>query len=285
MKLDFITPAWALSLMFAITNASIVSQPVRRAEDRKTDYSWYWTGLSINTTTNSPISALQSVVVVPKFFPPATSEKANISFVLHLGTGANCGSSAAVGIDMKIKTDGTADIAAWSHSSYASGVEVATVHWLDEQRGKRFDIQPGDEVTLKIKTLDSRNLWVYWKNGRTGEHETVMIGNYHNDVCRSFAAWVTERRPGEIIVDDKKGDFNHIGEFGTVIFKDMQWGTEDAQVWNTGERKGPATEKWYLLGSNDGWGEVVMLRCEFFQNKPDITPDGMMCTQGKLGDS
>ncbi|KAK0671877.1 concanavalin A-like lectin/glucanase domain-containing protein [Cercophora samala] len=278
MKFNLLAPAWALSLMVAITNAGAIAQPPRLADDdREKVYQKYWAGLSINSTSDSPLSAISGVIHVPKFFPPSKGDKANISFVIHWGTSGMCGAAASAGIDMKIRNDGKADLAAWTHASHDDGLDIASVHWLDEMRGKRFDIIPGDEVTVTIKAIDRRSVWIFWKNARTGDHEQLLLGDYNVDLCTSWAAWVTERRPGEMA--DSSGDWSRIPDFGTSVLKDMQWGTEDAKVWNAGERKGPAKEKWHIVGKNDGWGEYVNLRCNFFNDSPDITPEGMECTQ------
>ncbi|KAK4174575.1 hypothetical protein QBC36DRAFT_357047 [Triangularia setosa] len=280
MKPNLTTPAWALALMAAITNASPILQLSPRTDNRDTVYAKNWAGLAINTTTDSPISALTGVIQVPKFFPPPTGDYTNISFVINLGTNGDCGSAASAGIDMAILKDGTATFAAWSHASYdGHGREPLAVNWMDDMRGSRFEIQAGDEITITLKTQGHRNVWLQWNNTRTSDNLQLKIKDYKTDLCLTYASWVTEQRPA-LTVGQDPGVFT-TPDFGTVVIKGMEWGAEDGQVWKTGKRKGPAKENWFAIGEENEWGHYIDTGCGFFGKAEDVDDQGMKCTQEK----
>ncbi|KAK4199296.1 hypothetical protein QBC40DRAFT_307639 [Triangularia verruculosa] len=276
MKFNLATPAWALSLMAAISHASPVSQLSPRSDTRDLVHSRNWAGLAINTTTDSPISTLTGVFQLPKYIPNQQANYTNISFALHLGTNGGCGSSAALGIDMAILGRDKATFAAWSHSSLDDGNEIAEVHWLDEKRGRRYDIQGGDEITLTIKTIDHRNLWLQWHNSRTNEFEQLKLWGYNADLCLKYAAWVTEQRKQ---FTDGLSDtaFWSTPDFGRVVLKGMQWATEDFNVWNTGENKGPAKEVWHVIGFKNDQMDITDTRCSPVVKGDNVNDQGMEC--------
>ncbi|KAK0702887.1 hypothetical protein B0T21DRAFT_431530 [Apiosordaria backusii] len=286
MKLNLAIPFTALSLLAAITNAIPVSSPAgdfhplsTRTDDREKVFNENWAGLGIETTTDSPLSALYGVIAVPGEFPPVpdSNPRANATFAMILGTNGNCGSGASVGIDMAIGRDGTATFEAWSASYDKTGNEMNPVNWMDEMRGARFDIQKGDEIAITFLTIkDHNNVAILWRNLRTSETMELIIKNYDTELCLTHAAWVAEIRPASTDAQLQALDF------GTVVMKEMQWATEDGQLWKAGERKGPAKEKWYVNGQKDDVGEFVRELCGFFERKEDIDERGMKCTLGKI---